>query len=123
MSSSGVLCHRAPRRRRARPAAAGIRQSPAELWLSPGATDQLGCNTSGAERSVSWYRERPDGALLHVYQSFQESPPQGRYSGTRERRRVFSFRISSVSPGPFTRFLVFFFFFFFNFPLPAASSY
>ncbi|XP_068778562.1 M1-specific T cell receptor beta chain-like [Struthio camelus] len=76
--------------------AAGIHQSPAQLWLKPGDTARLSCNISSNEWSVNWYRERPDGSLYHVYQSSSYSSPEEKYSGTVEAQQVFSFNISSV---------------------------
>nr|XP_038023800.1 uncharacterized protein LOC113839892 isoform X8 [Anas platyrhynchos] len=73
-----------------------IQQSPAELWLSPGATAELSCNISGSPEQANWYREKPDGSLERIYWSAAASKPKGRYSGTVKELFFFSLNISDV---------------------------
>uniref|UniRef100_A0A8B9ZV06 Ig-like domain-containing protein n=1 Tax=Anas zonorhyncha TaxID=75864 RepID=A0A8B9ZV06_9AVES len=73
-----------------------IQQSPAELWLSPGATAELNCSISGSPRRANWYREKPDGSLEWIYWSAAASKPNGKYSGTVRARGIFSLSISDV---------------------------
>uniref|UniRef100_A0A8B9SZ21 Ig-like domain-containing protein n=1 Tax=Anas platyrhynchos TaxID=8839 RepID=A0A8B9SZ21_ANAPL len=73
-----------------------IQQSPAELWLSPGATAELNCSISDTPWRASWYREKPDGSLERIYWSAVASKQNGKYSGTVRARGIFSFTISNV---------------------------
>uniref|UniRef100_A0A493T1R3 Ig-like domain-containing protein n=1 Tax=Anas platyrhynchos platyrhynchos TaxID=8840 RepID=A0A493T1R3_ANAPP len=71
-------------------------QSPAELWLSPGATAELSCSISGSTDRANWYREKPDGSLEWIYWSAAASNPKGKYSGTVRAPGIFSLSISNV---------------------------
>ncbi|EOA93895.1 Ig kappa chain V-VI region NQ6-8.3.1, partial [Anas platyrhynchos] len=73
-----------------------IQQSPAELWLSPGATAELSCSISGSTDRANWYREKPDGSLEWIYWSAAASNPKGKYSGTVRAPGIFSLSISNV---------------------------
>uniref|UniRef100_A0A493TC34 Ig-like domain-containing protein n=1 Tax=Anas platyrhynchos platyrhynchos TaxID=8840 RepID=A0A493TC34_ANAPP len=73
-----------------------IQQSPAELWLPPGATAELNCSISGSTDRASWYREKPDGSLEWIYWSAAASKPNGKYSGMMRAWGIFSLSISDV---------------------------
>ncbi|XP_038023807.2 M1-specific T cell receptor beta chain-like [Anas platyrhynchos] len=73
-----------------------IQQSPAQLWLSPGATAELNCSISGSTDRASWYREKPDGSLEWIYWSAAASKPNGKYSGMMRAWGIFSLSISNV---------------------------
>ncbi|NWZ28588.1 KV1 protein, partial [Asarcornis scutulata] len=73
-----------------------IQQSPAELWLHPGATAELSCNISGNPDRANWYREKLDGSLEWIYWSAKASKPKERYSGTVRAQGIFSLSISNV---------------------------
>uniref|UniRef100_A0A8B9ZF61 Ig-like domain-containing protein n=1 Tax=Anas platyrhynchos TaxID=8839 RepID=A0A8B9ZF61_ANAPL len=73
-----------------------IQQSPAELWLSPGATAELNCSISDTPWRANWYREKPDGSLERIYWSTAASKQNGKYSGTVRARGIFSLSISNV---------------------------
>ncbi|XP_032060204.1 immunoglobulin kappa light chain-like [Aythya fuligula] len=73
-----------------------IQQSPAQLWLHPGATAELSCSISGNPEHANWYREKPDGSLEWIYWSAKASKPKERYSGTMRAQGIFSLSISNV---------------------------
>ncbi|NXJ72503.1 KV1 protein, partial [Rostratula benghalensis] len=73
-----------------------IRGSRGQLWVSPGETAELSCDFSGISPSVNWYKEKPDGSLYWIYESFNNSRPKGKYSGKRGKEGKFSLAISSV---------------------------
>ncbi|XP_068519348.1 M1-specific T cell receptor beta chain-like isoform X2 [Anas acuta] len=73
-----------------------IQESPAQLWLSPGATAELSCNISGSTDRANWYREKPDGSLEWIYESTAASKPKGKYSGMMRARGIFPLNISNV---------------------------
>uniref|UniRef100_A0A8B9SYG7 Ig-like domain-containing protein n=1 Tax=Anas platyrhynchos TaxID=8839 RepID=A0A8B9SYG7_ANAPL len=73
-----------------------IQESPAKLWVSPGATAELSCSISGSPWHANWYREKPDGSLEWIYESTAASKPKGKYSGMMRARGIFPLNISNV---------------------------
>ncbi|NXN26063.1 KV5AC protein, partial [Nycticryphes semicollaris] len=73
-----------------------IQQSQEQLWVSPGETVELSCHLSDIGLYVNWYKEKPDGSLYWIYQSFNNSSPKGKYSGKSEKEGKISLVISSV---------------------------
>ncbi|NWH42726.1 KV1 protein, partial [Fregata magnificens] len=73
-----------------------VQQSPGQLWVLPGETVNLSCHTLNYSQDVNWYKEKPDGSLYWIYQSWNDSCPMGKYSERKETHQDFSLTIGPV---------------------------